>query len=291
MHESTPCLHCGKPLTGLRTKFCDTKCSHQWHYANTTTYKDRIRAATANKAKSCRVYYNDCKHCGDRFTSQRRNRFHCYTDACEAAQRKSYRNERPGLQVVAVCSVCGDEFARTPTYRTTCSDTCRRAKYTATCEETRIKKLLPVHVPRSEIGVLVIPSSGTVWRDSSCVCGKRFVSSKAAKYCSDRCTNRTTAHKRRVTKRGAFVEDVAPSVVYARDNYTCHLCGGTLDMGAASPQPKSPTLDHVVPLSRGGTHSYANVKAAHFRCNVSKKDARHGAYALTDADLARLAVA
>jgi 5-methylcytosine-specific restriction endonuclease McrA len=31
-----------------------------------------------------------------------------------------------------------------------------------------------------------------------------------------------------------------------------------------------PSLDHIVPVSLGGTHTWANVQLAHLRCNVSK---------------------
>ena len=33
-----------------------------------------------------------------------------------------------------------------------------------------------------------------------------------------------------------------------------------------------PSRDHVVPLAKGGTHTWDNVKLAHFRCNTLKRD-------------------
>jgi 5-methylcytosine-specific restriction endonuclease McrA len=32
----------------------------------------------------------------------------------------------------------------------------------------------------------------------------------------------------------------------------------------------SPTIDHILPLARGGTHEPSNVQAAHFGCNAAK---------------------
>ena len=32
------------------------------------------------------------------------------------------------------------------------------------------------------------------------------------------------------------------------------------------------SLDHIIPLSQGGTHTYNNVQLAHFLCNISKRD-------------------
>lgn len=44
----------------------------------------------------------------------------------------------------------------------------------------------------------------------------------------------------------------------------CHYCGKKFD-------PKSLTLDHVVPLARGGTSSRGNVVPACAGCNRDKK--------------------
>ena len=59
-------------------------------------------------------------------------------------------------------------------------------------------------------------------------------------------------------------------VVFERDGYTCQLCATPLDMGAPPRSPLSPSVDHIVPVSRGGVHSYENVQAAHLTCNLSK---------------------
>ncbi|MGP5930327.1 HNH endonuclease [Corynebacterium glyciniphilum] len=55
--------------------------------------------------------------------------------------------------------------------------------------------------------------------------------------------------------------------------WTCHICGGPIDPHCEYPSPLYGSVDHIVPLSRGGAHIYENVKAAHLSCN-SKKGAR-----------------
>ncbi|MFD6364360.1 HNH endonuclease [Streptomyces roseolus] len=52
----------------------------------------------------------------------------------------------------------------------------------------------------------------------------------------------------------------------------CHLCGEVIDREQTAPQPLAPTLDHVIPIARGGGHTMVNVRAAHFICNSSKSD-------------------
>lgn len=38
----------------------------------------------------------------------------------------------------------------------------------------------------------------------------------------------------------------------------------------------SASLDHVVPMSKGGGHTYANTQCSHLKCNVDKKNGGHG---------------
>ncbi len=50
--------------------------------------------------------------------------------------------------------------------------------------------------------------------------------------------------------------------VFRRDGHTCQYCGST----------KHLTLDHVIPRSKGGTHTWDNVVTACERCNSTKGD-------------------
>jgi 5-methylcytosine-specific restriction endonuclease McrA len=49
--------------------------------------------------------------------------------------------------------------------------------------------------------------------------------------------------------------------VFARDDYRCQYCGERAD-----------SIDHVMPSSRGGEHSWENVAAACRPCNLTKRD-------------------
>lgn len=51
--------------------------------------------------------------------------------------------------------------------------------------------------------------------------------------------------------------------VFERDGGRCHLCGKQADAADWH-------LDHIIPLAKGGTHTYANVAVAHPACNRSK---------------------
>lgn len=49
--------------------------------------------------------------------------------------------------------------------------------------------------------------------------------------------------------------------VFARDGWTCQYCGGQAE-----------NVDHVMPKSRGGLHTWENVVAACRRCNSRKEN-------------------
>jgi 5-methylcytosine-specific restriction endonuclease McrA len=50
--------------------------------------------------------------------------------------------------------------------------------------------------------------------------------------------------------------------IFKRDNFECQYCGTKRDL----------TLDHVMPSSRGGPHSWLNLVSACKRCNAKKGD-------------------
>lgn len=69
--------------------------------------------------------------------------------------------------------------------------------------------------------------------------------------------------KRRARLRNATVSSFSYEAVLWRDGYRCHICAGDVVPGEIH-------YDHVIPLSRGGEHSYDNVRVAHATCNLRK---------------------
>lgn len=53
----------------------------------------------------------------------------------------------------------------------------------------------------------------------------------------------------------------------------CAICGKPLHPELSYPHPLSSTVDHIVPVARGGSLSDpGNLQAAHLICNVQKSD-------------------
>lgn len=80
-------------------------------------------------------------------------------------------------------------------------------------------------------------------------------------------------HRRRALLKGATTgEPVILSEIAERDGFRCGICAKRVDMDLEWPHPKSPSQDHIVPLTKGGAHDPSNVQLAHLGCNSSKGD-------------------
>lgn len=50
----------------------------------------------------------------------------------------------------------------------------------------------------------------------------------------------------------------------------CGICGEPLDRELKHPDPLSKSVDHIVPLAKGGAHEQTNLQWAHLVCNIRK---------------------
>lgn len=124
-------------------------------------------------------------------------------------------------------------------------------------------------------------------------CGAVFHSEYATQlYCSDTCKRREKRrrdvasgktklndygnHRRRARKHGASYEPgITLSKLIERDGNTCQICGGqcdATDLRYGSSGPLYPSIDHIKPIAKGGSHTWDNVQLAHMICNSKKRD-------------------
>jgi 5-methylcytosine-specific restriction endonuclease McrA len=74
-----------------------------------------------------------------------------------------------------------------------------------------------------------------------------------------------TPGERRARARGLFVEHVNKRKLWSMYQGLCALCSRPVKLAQV-------TVDHIIPLSHGGLHEYANVQPAHGICNYVKAD-------------------
>lgn len=77
---------------------------------------------------------------------------------------------------------------------------------------------------------------------------------------------REQVRRRYALKKSVTVERVDYEAIVQRDGMVCYLCRSEIT------SLEDLHFDHVVPISRGGEHSMANVKLAHATCNLRKHD-------------------
>jgi hypothetical protein len=96
-----------------------------------------------------------------------------------------------------------------------------------------------------------------------------------AKFCSMGCNSAAHAVTRKMAKRAGrprlpgsplFERDL----LGARDGYVCGICHLPVEMLVAYPDPSYGSVDHIVPVSAGGSNDLSNLQLAHLSCNLRK---------------------
>lgn len=118
------------------------------------------------------------------------------------------------------------------------------------------------------------------------VCGTEFKSWQPTQVtCSKKCSRTHANRKRRAydkaTKSQVEVidNDITVEGLFERDKGICHLCGDECNPkdfeirdGHFIVGKKYPSIDHLIPRSKNGAHSWDNVKLAHHYCNTIKNN-------------------
>lgn len=117
-------------------------------------------------------------------------------------------------------------------------------------------------------------------------CGGKYTATQlGTKYCSRRCASRVHDRTKRAKKRlraeaNGAVDTITLDELIAMDSNECYLCGEECnrndyvisDEGHFIVGRTYPSIDHVMPVAKGGTHTWDNVRLAHHHCNTIKSD-------------------
>jgi 5-methylcytosine-specific restriction endonuclease McrA len=208
------------------------------------------------------VYMKTCVNCGEKIRHAKSTSTLCYGCRKEAGKHKGKTRYKK------VCAFCGDEFEAARNNTAYCSDECSNDAKSKRVRERELASRQPIKC--GECGVMFLQYN------------------EKQKYCSLKC-ERKNAKKRhppvgklrkRMRKYGTQKRDkgVTLRAVMARDKGICHICGGKVNISDHTHDERGfficgsnyPTIDHVLPLSRGGGHTWDNVRLSHHLCNSVK---------------------
>jgi 5-methylcytosine-specific restriction endonuclease McrA len=104
-------------------------------------------------------------------------------------------------------------------------------------------------------------------------------------FCSEKCKEEATTkvkqeqHRRKDIKRrkrlaenGKADYSITLRKVIQKFGLTCALCGKKVNTKVHSNHNDYPSIDHIIPVSKGGTHTWGNVQLAHRGCNSTKNN-------------------
>lgn len=189
--------------------------------------------------------------------------------ACEKWAKRNPGKKRNAL----ICRGCGTSI-QPPKY-TWCSKTCMEVARGDRRDPALPPKVLANSQPCTEAGCTKMGFAKGLCKNHYTRQGDR----KAGRTWRDRSgsperirqKDRMKTRRRRAKVRDPLAEDIYIDVVGDRDGWRC-FCRKKIDKTKPWPHPLSPSLDHIEPLSRGGAHTYANVRIAHLRCNVDRSN-------------------
>lgn len=280
------CLYCGKTFEYKRKDklYCSKKC------------KDvalRIKKGIPCNS-SVEPYHKICVVCGKPFDSFRDTAVTCSHECAlhyKHIDKSSEKRERINATEIWVTEKHGDTFEYVSHTRKyirlrckCCNNIIERSKstvrrYNTECEYCKEQKELAEARKKMLSFLTALTESRT---PKKCVCcGKEFYSEyPTQKYCSDKCKNKRKrngrSYRSRCRKYGVYYDSSVTRIkVIKRDHGICQICGKACnehDLRWGTLGPDFPTVDHIIPLAKGGTHTWSNVQCACAMCNSDKRD-------------------
>lgn len=250
-------------------------------------------------------YDKVCLYCGKEFVAHRKDNSYCSRKCRDVALKlkKGIRCNPSTEPFHKICIICGKPFNTYREATITCSSECskerdrlrkrehrdkryalRWGEYVAKVKaeaEVRNKEKALIKARVDLIRHLNAYANTRVPKECS-FCGSTFYSEYPnKKYCSDECSRKANNRKKdkRIPKDKIIDKDITLPKLFKRDKGVCWICGCRCDWndkrtsksGHEYPGDTYPTKDHVIPVSKGGTESWDNVRLACWKCNCPEK--------------------
>lgn len=241
------CLHCEKTLGPKQKKYCDQSCFHAARNAGTQSW-DRTNQLHAN-VRRCGIQIFPSK----KGLSAALGGFSGFMVRLRALQRRI---------ATLHCLAC-DKVA-TEGSRFCSEECCLRFEFSTVCKRCGCEMMAKGGVgPKRRVC-------------EECKAIRRRDESREQKQRYGR------NHRQRARYHGVQYVAFPVRVVFERDGYVCQICRKkTLPKVMYRKEdgkihPRSPTIDHIIPMAKGGPHKIENAQCACFRCNSLKGSAGGG---------------
>ncbi|MFC6292507.1 hypothetical protein BHU61_06705 [Macrococcus epidermidis] len=236
------CKECNETFESIRynNKFCSTRCKAKW---NTRYYKENDISNTC-----------ECKQCNKVFEVPKKKGYKAICKEC------TYNNKTKHL-VGMSCSLIGQHS----------SVFIKRCNQCNIYFTSNIRKQFCSEKCRKKSAVRIVYSK-------KCKeCGKHYSHSyQASRYCSVQCSKRYQNRQKEIKRRkrimlnGSYDTSISIERLIKRDGCKCYICGNDTDKTLHYNEDKYPTIEHVIPIAKGGIHAWENVKLACRSCNNEK---------------------
>lgn len=226
---------------------------------------------------------------------------YCKRKAAGAMRRP---NAEPWMPAATPCAVCGEQFVPFSSRNRYCSAVCRSVHYGWKTDPTRLysrscqncqatfttrysRKRTCSDKCRAQMGNR---RKRGVYFDEGAE-GRCFVYFRKCQDCgTDICTRHPgqgfcaqcvkarrswTDAKKNHKRRGAGPIQVSRKHLIELRGNRCHICGKIINLQLSGLHPMGLTIDHLLPVSRGGTNEISNLHVAHRRCNVARGNRGH----------------
>jgi hypothetical protein len=102
------------------------------------------------------------------------------------------------------------------------------------------------------------------------ICIRKTYSGRYCRNCS--LVKRRESYRIKTAKRQKIMNPIRISAdaIIERDGNVCHLCNSEIDLSLARNSRFGATIDHVIPVSKGGADTLDNMRLAHWICNIKK---------------------
>lgn len=225
-----------------------------------------------------------CCYCHKEYVTRKKKQKYCSPDCQHNAVSLIMKKEKP----IAICKYCGKEFeySKRKSNGIYCSKECcgkdkinnaNKYKQIYYNDRQNIKRLsveLTNELQRLKQRYDTVKKQLDNIKQCK-VCDSFFMAkNKHQLYCSIHCRNKhhNRYKDKRIYRNGKPDLSITLTKLYMRDNGICQLCGRHIDFDCDSNSKHYPSIDHIKPIAKGGTHTWDNVQLACRQCNSIKSD-------------------